>query len=128
MNKDEITNIDNFIIKSLENTPNSSSFIDPDRIIGRKGLLTLIDQKTGDYEFVWTISNSRVLCFYRSKTTLSITRLYRNSNISVKNIETTPCFFILSNTNEEDNLMICAGSLKEKDSWISTLQNNIGAN
>ena len=120
--------MDNFIIKSLENTPNSSSFIDPDRMIGRKGLLTLIDQKTGDYEFVWTVSNSRVLCFYKSKITLSIVRLFRNSNISVKNIESTPCFFIISNTNEEDAIMICGGSANEKESWVSTIKTNIGAN
>lgn len=128
MKSDELKTFDEFIIKSLENTPNSSSFIDSDRTIGRKGMLTLIDQKTGDNNFVYTISNSRVLCFYQSKSFLSIIRLYRNSNFSIKDINSSPCFIIISNTNEDENSMICASSSLEKDSWTLTIKNNIGSN
>jgi hypothetical protein len=97
-------------------------------MIGRKGTLTIIYQNTGEHFFTWAVSNSRILCFYESKAILTINRLYRNTNISVKDINNTPCFFIISNTNEEENLMICASNPTEKESWIFTIKNNIVSN
>ena len=119
-------NLDKFINDSLQNTPNSSSFIDSDRIIGRKGTLTIIDTNTDDHKVVWAISNSRVLCFYQSNSYLSIAKFFRNSYISIKDLTTTPCFMIINNINEEDNLMVCASSVPEKEIWVMTIKNNIG--
>jgi hypothetical protein len=93
-----------------------------------------VNKKTGDHKLVWMVSNSRVLCLYKSQSYLTIVKLFRNSEIILKNIPTTPCFFIIkknknyNNNNdslENDKVMLCGNSVQEKESWILNINNNI---
>jgi hypothetical protein len=68
----------------MVNTPNSQTFIDPDGVIGRRGILTIIDPENGDAKYVWAISNSEVLSFFQSQSLLTIVKLYRNSSLIIK--------------------------------------------
>ena len=118
-------NIDKFIENYLGNTQNSITYIDPDGNFGRKGMLTIINPKKGNLKCVWTISNSKVLCFYKSQSFLSIVKLFHNSNLGVKNIYTTPCFLIFSRANiYKGNLFVCSSSTQEKEVWVQTIANN----
>lgn len=118
--------MNDYIDASLVNTPSSQTFIDPDGVIGRKGILTLIDPENGESKFVWTVSNAKVLCFYQSQSLLTIMRLYRNSSLMLKDINATPCFLIFSSKDSSDgSLLACAVSTQEKEVWVQTIQSNL---
>jgi hypothetical protein len=51
--------MNNFIEASLINTPNSKTFIDPDGIISRKGIITILDPESGETRFVWAVTNAK---------------------------------------------------------------------
>jgi len=88
-------------------------------------MLTIIDPKTSLNQFVWTISNSKVLCFYHSKNYLNIVKLFRRSELITQDIPSTPCFSISSELeNDDKKYLICASSIDEKDIWIKTLNNS----
>lgn len=112
------------MINSLKNTQNSQIYVDPDGVIGRKGMLTILDPATDSSQFVWTVANSKVLCFYRSQSFLTIIKIYRNSELNVKDISATPCFLINS-SREKDNNLICTHSIDEKEIWLQTIKDNI---
>ena len=108
----------------MKNAQNSQIYVDPDGTIGRKGMLTIIDPLSNGSQFVWTIANSKVLCFYRSQSFLTIIKLYRNSDLNVKDISATPCFLINS-SREKDNNLVCTQSIDEKEIWLQTIRDNI---
>jgi hypothetical protein len=85
--------------------------------------LTILDRNTGNSKIVWAISNSKVLCFYLAETLNSIAKLYRNSNLQLKDINGSSCF-IASTLKEkpEDGALICAVSSQEKEVWISSIR------
>jgi len=94
-----------------------------------------VNKKNGEHQLVWTVSNSRVLCLYKSQSYLTIVKLFRNSEIKLKNIPTTPCFFIFKKASnnstlalensENGKIMLCGNSVQEKESWILNIQNNL---
>jgi hypothetical protein len=111
----------------LVNTPNSQTFVDPDGIIGRKGILTILDPENGDSRFVWTVSNAKVLTFFQSQSFLTIVKLYRNSTLQIKDINATPCFLISNKKDPKDgSLLVCSTSTQEKEVWIQTIKANVG--
>jgi len=111
---------------SLTNTPNSQTFIDPDGIIGRKGIITLLDPESGDSRFVWAVTNAKCLTFFQSQSFLTIVKLYRNSSLFIKDINATPCFLALNKKDKSDgSLLACATSTQEKEIWIQTIKANI---
>ncbi len=107
------------------NSPNSQTFIDPDGKIGRKGTLTLIEPQTGESKFVWAVSNSKVMCFFQSQSFLTIVKLYRNSSLSVKDINATPCFLMSNPKDQRDGaILACSCSTQEKEVWLQTINSN----
>ena len=62
----------------ISNSINSQVFIDHEKKVGRKGVLTLIDQTKGSFENVWAVSNSKVFSLFNSGNYLSITKIFRN--------------------------------------------------
>jgi len=110
----------------MANTPTSQTFIDPDGTIARKGILTLIDPETGNSKFVWTISNAKVLCFFQSQSLLTIVKLFRNSSLIIKDVNSTPCFLLTSYKDPKDgSVMACATSTQEKEVWIQTIKSHL---
>jgi hypothetical protein len=108
------------------NSPNSITFIDPDGKIGRKGTLTLIDPQSGESKFVWAVTNSKVLCFFQSQSFLTIIKLFRNSSLSLKDINATPCFLVSSPRDKDDgSVLVCSSSTQEKEVWLQTINSNI---
>jgi hypothetical protein len=123
---EENNKINDFIETSLVNSPTSQSFVDPDGIIGRKGVLTLIDPETGDSKFVWTVSNSKVLTFFQSQSLLTIVKLYRNSRLNLKDIPATPCFLITHLGDSKDgSVLVCATTTQEKEVWVQTINSHL---
>lgn len=111
----------------MVNTPNSQTFVDPDGIIGRKGILTILDPENGDSKFVWTVANAKVLTFFQSQSFLTIVKLYRNSVLNLKDINATPCFLISNKKDQKDgSLLVCSNSTQEKEVWVQTIRANIG--
>jgi hypothetical protein len=118
--------MNDFIETSLMNTPNSQTFVDPDGIIGRKGILTLIDPENGDSKYVWAVSNAKVLSFFQSQSLLTIVKLYRNSSLIIKDITATPCFLLSSPKDYKDgSVLACATSTQEKEVWVQTIRSSI---
>ena len=108
------------------NSPNSQTFVDPDGIIGRKGILTLIDPENGDSKFVWAVSNAKVLCFFQSQSLLTIVKLYRNSSLLIEDISATPCFLLSSPKDFKDgSILACASTTQEKEVWIQTIYSHL---
>jgi hypothetical protein len=100
--------------------------VDPDGIIGRKGILTMIDPITGESKFVWTVFNAKVLCFYQSQSLLTIVKIYRNSNLKLKDVNATPCFILTSvKDNADGSVFVCATTTQEKEVWIQTIKTNL---
>ena len=52
----------------------SNTFIDPDGIVGRKGIITILDPESGDSRFVWTVTNAKCLTFFQSQSFLTIVK------------------------------------------------------
>jgi hypothetical protein len=110
----------------MTNTPTSQTFIDPDGTIARKGILTLIDPETGNSKFVWTVSNNKVLCFFQSQSLLTIVKLYRNSSLVIKDVNSTPCFMLTNYKDAKDgSVLACATSTQEKEVWIETIKSHL---
>jgi len=85
-------------------------------------MLTIIDPKTSLNQFVWTVANSKVFCFYHSQNYLNIVKLFRRSYLSIKDITSTPCFSISSDLDNDDKkYLVCASSIDEKDIWVKTI-------
>lgn len=106
---------------SSQDSSMSSPFIDSFHLNGRKGQLTLIDTSSTEYSNVWVIVNSKVIAFYSENNYLKLIKLFRLSQIEVKDFIMSPCFFI---THKENNnkVMLCALDYKEKSYWVSILK------
>jgi hypothetical protein len=118
--------LNDYIEASMTNTPTSQTFIDPDGTIARKGILTLIDPESGNSKFVWTISNAKVLCFFQSQSLLTIVKLYRNSSLVIKDVNSTPCFLLTNYKDTKDgSVLACATSTQEKEVWIQTIKSHL---
>lgn len=127
--------IDEYLESNMINSPTSTTFIDPDGQIGRKGSLTIIDPISSKSKFIWCVSNSKTLTFYQSQMYISILKLYRNSGLLIKDIPSTPCFMVASkgklvNTklkfkkldfNYEGAILVCSNSIQDKELWISNI-------
>lgn len=123
---EENNKINDFIETSLTNTPNSQTFVDPDGIIGRKGIITILDPESGDSRFVWAVTNAKCLTFFQSQSFLTIVKLYRNSSLVIKDINATPCFLAFNKRDKTDgSLLACTTSTQEKEVWIQTIKANI---
>ena len=105
---------------SSQDSSMSSPFIDSFHLNGRKGQLTLIDTATTKYTNVWVIINSKVIAFYSENNYLKLIRLFRLSQIEIKDFLMSPCFFIIHKENKS-KVMLCAMDYKEKSNWISIL-------
>lgn len=102
------------------------TYVDPEGVIGRKGVLTIINPETGDSKFVWAVSNARVLCFFQSQSLMTIVKLYRNSSLAVKDVNSTPCFLLSSMREAKDgSIMVCSTSTQEKEVWVQTIRSNL---
>jgi hypothetical protein len=110
----------------MVNTPNSQTFIDPDGVIGRRGILTIIDPENGNAKYVWTIANAKVLSFFQSQSLLTIVKLYRNSSLILKDINSTPCFLISSSKDVRDgSILVCSITTQEKEVWIQSIKSHL---
>ena len=90
-------------------------------------MLTIIDPLTSLNQFVWAVANSKVLCFYHSQNYLNFIKLFRRSELNIKDIISTPCFNIMSELDqevEEKKYLVCASSVEEKEIWVKTLNSN----
>lgn len=99
----------------------SSPFIDSFCLNGRKGQLTLIDTSSTKYTNVWVIVNSKVIAFYSENNYLKLIKLFRLSQIEIKDFIMAPCFFIIHKENK-NNVMLCALDYKEKSDWVNILK------
>lgn len=115
--------INSYIDISLENSFYTEGFIDPDGVISRKGILTLIDK--GKNELAFAVANSKVFILYSTENKENIIKIYRNSKITIKDIVSSPCFNVISK-NEND--LICAPSNDEKDLWVKTITTHLTNN
>jgi len=121
--------LSDFIEASMTNTPTSQTFIDSDGTICRKGILTLIDPETGNSKYVWTVSNNKVLCFFQSQSLLTIVKLYRNSSLAIKDVNSTPCFMLTNYKDVKDgSVLACSTSTQEKEVWIETIKSHLPNN
>lgn len=110
----------------MVNSPTSQTFIDSDGKVGRKGVLTLIDPLDGSSKYIFSVSNSKVLVFYKSQSTLTIVKLFRNSNLVIKDVSSTPCFILYSpKENKEGSYFACTSSTQEKEVWLETIRSNL---
>ena len=115
--------INSYIDTSLSNSFYTEGFIDPDGVISRKGILTLIDK--GKNELAFAVANSKVFILYSTENKENIIKIYRNSKITIKDIVSSPCFNVISK-NEND--LICAPSNDEKDLWVKTITTHLTNN
>ena len=107
----------------ISNSINSQVFIDHEKKVGRKGLLSLIDQDKGRYENVWAISNSKVFSLFNSGNYLNIIKIFRNSAIKITDFLFSPCFFIENkNVKKESKTLLCAINYREKELWINSIE------
>ena len=113
--------INSYIDTNLANSFYTEGFIDPDGVISRKGILTLIDNK-GNNELAYAVANSKVFILYSPENKDKIIKIFRNSKITIKEIVSSPCFNVLS---KNDNNLICAPSNDEKDLWVRTITSHI---
>lgn len=115
--------INSYIDTSLANSFYIEGFIDPDGVISRKGILTLIDK--GKNELAYAVANSKVFILYSTENKENIIKIYRNSKISIKDIVSSPCFNVIS---KNENNLICAPSNDEKDLWVKTITTHLTNN
>lgn len=115
--------INSYIDTSLANSFYTEGFIDPDGVISRKGILTLIDK--GKNELAYAVANSKVFILYSTENKENIIKIYRNSKITIKDIVSSPCFNVIS---KNENNLICAPSNDEKDLWIKTITSHLTNN
>ena len=116
--------INSYIDTNLANSFYTEGFIDPDGVISRKGILTLIDNK-GNNELAYAVANSKVFILYSIENKENIIKIYRNSKITIKDIVSSPCFNVLS---KKENNLICASSNDEKDLWVKTITSHLANN
>lgn len=115
--------IDDFLETNLVNTPSCTSFIDSSGSIGRKGVLTIVDPNNSTSKFVWTVLNSKTLTFYENQSYMSIIRLIRLSQLSIKDISATPCFLVANNKAKSDgSFLICSNNTQEKEVWLTSIK------
>lgn len=112
--------INSYIDTSLSNSFYTEGFIDPDGVISRKGILTLIDK--GKNELAYAVANSKVFILYSTENNETIIKIYRNSKITIKDIVSSPCFNVIS---KNENNLICAPSNDEKDLWVKTITSHL---
>ena len=110
----------------ISSSINSQVFIDYEKKIGRKGLLTMIDQSTGKYENVWAVSNSKVFSLFNSENYLNIKKIFRNSSLKIIDFLYSPCFFVVNKlVSKEQKTLLCGINFREKESWINTIEYQI---
>jgi hypothetical protein len=107
----------------ISNSINSQVFIDHEKRVGRKGMLSLINQNKGSYSNVWAVSNSKVLSLFNSENYLNIIKIFRNSAIKIIDFLYSPCFFIANkNIKKEKKTLLCAVNYREKEFWINSIK------
>lgn len=115
--------LDEYLETNLVNTPSCTSFIDSNGSIGRKGVLTIVDPNNSTSKFVWTVLNSKTLTFYENQSYMSIIKLIRLSQLTVKDISATPCFLVANiKAANEGSLLVCSNNTQEKEVWITSIK------
>ena len=118
--------IDDFIETNMANTVSSSTFIDTDGQVGRKGVLTIIDPINSNSKFIWCVVNSKTLTFFESQNFLTIVKLFRLSSLVMKDISATPCFLVYNQISQKDgSYLVCGNTTQEKEVWIQTINSAI---
>lgn len=123
--------INNYIDNNMANTHYSEAYIDPDGVISRKGLLTIINKNKKEYKsyLSYCVSNSKVISFFSTSNKDKIIKTYRNSQINVKDINSSPCFYIMRKMiKQNDDTLICATSVNEKELWYKTIKSHLSVN
>ena len=123
--------INNYIDNNMANSQYSEAYIDPDGVMSRKGLLTIINKNKKGYKssLSYSISNSKVVSFFSISNKDKIIKSYRNSQIKVKDISSSPCFYIIRTMiKENDDSLVCAASVNEKELWYKTIKSHLSEN
>lgn len=123
--------INNYIDNNMANSQYSEAYIDPDGVISRKGLLTIISKskKEFKYSLSYSVSNSKVISFFSTSNKDKIIKNYRNSQINVKDINSSPCFYIIRKMKKQnDDSLVCAASVNEKELWYKTIKSHLSEN
>ena len=117
-NNDEFNMIkyQNIINSLISKKKESESFIDESGVVSRRGILHLIDNSNHNNKLVYAVSNKKGLSLYESQSMNVLYKQYYITNIIVKDIMMTPCFFIGLND------LLCTSSIEEKTPWLNSLK------
>lgn len=101
---------------SIPQKKTTEIFIDEMGVIGRKGILHLIDFPSQTNRLLYALSNHNTLSLYESQSMSILFKQYFTNSIIIEDIAFTPCFVI----NSVD--ILCSSTVEEKELWVENIK------